>query len=172
MSRRAWIQRQERPVCCSVLQCAAMCCSVLQCVECDAVRDCWFDVRVRVCVLERLLQCVAVCCSVLQCVAVCCSVLQCVVMYCSVSMLVLEYLCLSVSWDACCRVLQCVVVHCSALQCVIIGDVVLGGFISLDAHHSQTKETRVIAFLHSDASETMSLLYMRPHTRDLIGLFW
>jgi len=78
-----------------------VCCSVLQCVHVGV------GVLVLVCVLGRLLQCVAVCCSVLQCVVV----------YCSVFMLVLEYLCLSVSWDACCSVLQCVAVCCSVLHC-------------------------------------------------------
>ena len=74
------VQRRTRisPLCCSVLQCAAVCCSVLQSVAmCCRVLRC---VAVRCSVLQG----VAVRCIVLQCVAVCCSMLQCVVVYCNV----------------------------------------------------------------------------------------
>jgi len=80
--------------CCSVLQRVAVRCSVLQCVAVSVPlrplivrRDDvsysysrWSAKVMPMCVLQRVLQCVAVCCSVLQRVAVCCSVLQCVAM--------------------------------------------------------------------------------------------
>jgi len=84
-----YIQRKQRALCCSVLQCVAVCCSVLQCVaaccsflHCDAVRRS---------VTQCVLQCVVLCCSATQCVAVCCSEMQCGAVCCSV----LQWLCVS-----------------------------------------------------------------------------
>jgi len=80
------------PMCCSVLQCAAVCCIVLQCVAvcCSAGLN-WPLVSVccRVLPCCRVLQFVAIAvwCSVVQCGAVCCSVLQCFAVCCSVSQL-------------------------------------------------------------------------------------
>ena len=102
------------PMCCSVLQCAAVCCSVLQCVA----------------VWCSLLQSVAVCCSLLQCVATCSSVFQCVPVCSSVQNEesssewgLGEHLdrpwtsrANSVEWHNT-HVLQCVAVCCSVLQC-------------------------------------------------------
>jgi len=75
--------RAGLPLCCSMLQCAAVCCSVLCCSMSRCVAVCC-SVLQCVAVCCRVLQCVAVWRSVLQCVAVCCSVLQCVAVYCSI----------------------------------------------------------------------------------------
>ena len=77
------------PVCCSVLQCAAVCCTVIY-----ITRDLWTrstqiqrdrnnasHTLVAMSVGRHVLQRVTVCCSVLQCAAVCCSVLQCVALW-------------------------------------------------------------------------------------------
>jgi len=132
------------------------------------------------------LQCVAVRCSALQCVAVRCSALQCVA--------VCNY------WQWSTRVfhestrawihrqkrpvwsLFYILMHqrpCLYCTCDHTPETWLGSFGRIEDSCCRAILVGSSALLHSYAREIMSLLYMRPHTRDsirlhtqLAGLFW